>query len=57
MNVANGKVKPGEKTVVDPVAVEIISKSGVKTVVLDIRNLENLEKAIEGYDFTGTVIQ
>jgi len=50
-------VEPGAKTIVDPVAVRIIEKTGIKTVVVNIRNTENLENSIEGRDFEGTVIE
>ncbi len=49
-------VEPGAKTIVDPVAGGIIVRTGIRTAVLGIRNLENLKNAIEGRDFEGTVI-
>jgi len=54
--VETGTVKPGAKTVVDPVAAKVIMRSGIRAVVLDIRDMGNLESAIEGREFTGTVI-
>ncbi len=50
-------VEPGAKTVVDPVAVKVIEKTGIKSIVVDIRNMENLVNAVEGRDFEGTVIE
>lgn len=50
-------VEPGAKTIVDPVAVRIIEKTGIKTVVVNIRDTENLENAIEGRHFEGTVLE
>jgi uridylate kinase len=50
-------VEPGAKTIVDPVAVSIMEKTGIRTVVLDISKLENLKNAIEGRDFEGTVVE
>ncbi len=52
-----GSVSPGAKTIIDPVAVAVIEKTGLKCIVLDIRDMENLENAVEGRDFKGTVIQ
>jgi uridylate kinase len=49
-------VEPGKSTVLDPVAAGIIRKTGIRTIVLDIRDLENLKNAIEGRHFVGTVI-
>jgi uridylate kinase len=54
--VETGSVKPGAKTIVDPVAVRIIMKTGIKAVVADIRDTGNLRKVIEGVGFEGTVI-
>jgi len=49
-------VKPGEKTKIDPVAVRMMKKTGIKTVVLDIRDMGNMKKAAEGGKCIGTVI-
>lgn len=51
-----GAVKPGTKTVIDPVAAGIIAENAVKVVVVDIRDMENIKRLIEGGDFEGTVI-
>lgn len=50
-------LEPGEKIIVDPVAAEIIHKERIKTFVLNIRNLDNLQKAINGEKFLGTKIE
>ena len=50
-------MEPGKSTVFDPVAVGIIERTGVKAIVLDIRDIENLKNAVDGKSFTGTVIQ
>ncbi len=50
-------VEPGTKTIIDPVAVKIIKRTGIKAVVVDIRDMENLENVIEGREFEGTVIE
>jgi len=48
---------PGSNSPFDPVASRLASNMGLKVIVLDGRNIENLEKAIEGKEFTGTVIE
>jgi uridylate kinase len=55
--VGSGSVEPGKNTVVDRVAAELIMKSGKKAVVLGIRDLKNLVKAIDGGDFEGTIVK
>jgi uridylate kinase len=50
-------VEPGAKTVIDPVAVSMIEKTGIRAVVVNIKNMENLENAVEGREFEGTVIE
>lgn len=47
---------PGMKTVIDPVAAVKIHESGIKTVVVDGRRLENIENAIKGKEHGGTDI-
>jgi uridylate kinase len=47
---------PGMKAVVDPVAAVKIHQSGIKTIVVDGRHLENLENAIRGKEHGGTEI-
>ena len=49
--------RPGHSGVLDPVAAELLIKTGIKTVVLDGRDLENMKNALEGERFTGTVIE
>ena len=50
------KHRAGLLTVIDPVAVEMIEKVKIKTIVLNGENLENVKKAIEGKKFVGTLI-
>lgn len=47
---------PGMKAVIDPVAAVKIHESGIKTIVVDGRNLENIENAIRGKEHGGTDI-
>lgn len=49
-------MEPGKSTIVDPVAARLIEKIHTKALVLDIRDTENLRKAIEGDGFVGTTI-
>ena len=47
---------PGMKAVIDPVAAVKIHESGVRTVVVDGRNIKNIKNAIEGKEHGGTDI-
>jgi len=49
--------RPGHSGVMDPVAAKLLIKSRIKTVVLDGRDLENLKNALEGKEFTGSIIE
>jgi len=49
------KLRPGENYVVDSVAAKIISRSKIKTRIIDGRDISNVEKAING-KITGTII-
>lgn len=58
--VEKGGVRPGQSTIVDPVAaalIEKILKPGKRVVVLDIHDLANMEDAIYGREFVGTEIR
>lgn len=46
----------GSKGVIDPVAAKLIARSMMVTYVLDGRDLKNLDAAIEGRKFKGSVI-
>ena len=46
-----------KNVVIDPVACRIIEKSRMETVVVNGKNLEELEKAIYGKKFKGTVVE
>ena len=47
----------GKNVVIDPIACRIIEKSRMETVVVNGKNLEELEKAIYGKKFKGTVVE
>ena len=55
--VARPEYEAGSINVVDPKAAEIILKAGVKAVVLDGRDLKNLENALRGVTHSGTSIE
>lgn len=48
---------PGSNTPFDPVASKIAMERKLKVIILNGRNLKNLDNAIEGRSFTGTVIE
>lgn len=47
----------GEYALIDLLAAKIIQRTGIKTIVLDGRDLENIRNAVEGKEFRGTVIE
>lgn len=49
--------KPGMNAPFDPIAAQLADDLGITVIVLDGRDLENLDKAIEGKPFVGTTIQ
>lgn len=53
----NDKWSPGFSSPFDPVASKLASEMKLKVIVLDGKNLANLENAIEGHKFVGTTIQ
>ena len=48
---------PGPHIVIDPLAARVIKRSGMKTYVLDGRDLTALENAIIGKPFNGSIIE
>ena len=50
-------LQPGESAAVDPIAVKWAISSGIRIAVLDGRDIENLENAIEGKEFSGTLVK
>ncbi len=53
----NSKWQPGLNSPFDPIASEFAHKLGVKVVVLDGHNLDNLKNYLAGQEFVGTVIE
>jgi uridylate kinase len=47
----------GKYELVDMVGVKILQRSGIKCIALSGHDFDNIDKAIEGKKFTGTVIQ
>ncbi len=47
---------PGYTGIIDPAAAELIHEKKIKTIVVNGRDLENMEKAITGASYTGTLI-
>lgn len=52
-----GKWSPGQHAPIDPMAAKFASKIKTRVFYLNGRDLENLEKAIDGKKFTGTIIE
>ena len=50
------KFEAGQHFVLDKVAAEIILKEKIKTIIMDGRNLKNLENFLKGKKFIGTVV-
>lgn len=48
---------PGKSTPFDPIATKLASESGLKVLLLHGKDLDNLEKAIDGKKFKGTIIE
>jgi len=46
----------GSKGVIDPLGAKLVARSGITTYVLDGRDFKNLDAAIEGKKFRGSVI-
>lgn len=55
--IVGDKWVPGVHAPVDPVAAKKAQELGIKVIVLNGRNLENLEKYFKGKEFVGTVIK
>jgi len=51
------RLKPGQSAVVDPIAVGIASQSKINIAVLDGRDLDLLESALDGKEFIGTIVR
>lgn len=54
--VQDSEFAAGKSSIIDPVAAKLLTRSKIKTVVLGIKDLENLKKAASGKPFKGTLI-
>jgi len=52
-----GVYEAGTHIVIDPLAARIIKRSGITSYVLDGRNLSELENALTGKTFNGSIVQ
>jgi uridylate kinase len=48
---------PGKNVPFDPVASKLAMDFGIKTIILDGKNLDNLTRCLDNKDFIGTVIE
>jgi uridylate kinase len=56
LEIAGREHRAGLTAIIDPIAAKIIHENKIKTIVVDGRKLDNIEKAIKGEDHGGTVI-
>lgn len=56
-NIVGSKWVPGKNVPFDPIAAEIAEKNKIEVVIMNGRNLDNLQKFLEGKEFKGTVIR
>jgi uridylate kinase len=49
--------KPGMNSPFDPVASKLAKEAGLKVIIANGHNFENLEKILDGKEFVGTVIE
>ncbi|PIN79731.1 UMP kinase [Candidatus Woesearchaeota archaeon CG10_big_fil_rev_8_21_14_0_10_34_8] len=54
--IVGGEWKAGMNLPFDPVAAALAEKEGIKVIILNGHDLDNLEKCLAGKDFVGTVI-
>jgi len=51
------RLAPGQSAVVDPIAVSIAAKNNINIAVLDGREIDLIEHALDGKDFEGTLVR
>jgi uridylate kinase len=56
LEIAGREHRAGLTAIIDPIAAKIIHENKIKTIVVDGRKLDNIEKAIKGEDHGGTVV-
>lgn len=57
IEVVGDKWEPGMNTPFDPAASKLAKKTGLKTILIDGRDFENLERVLDGKEYKGTVIE
>ncbi len=55
--IGTDRMEPGQSAVVDPIAVGLAEKSQINIAVLDGRDLELIESALDGKEFEGTLVR
>ena len=53
----NARLLPGQSAVVDPIAVSIAAKNSINIAVLDGREIDRIESALDGEEFDGTIVR
>ena len=51
------RLQPGQSAVVDPIAVSIAAKNSINIAVLDGREIDLIEHALDGKEFEGTLVR
>ena len=51
------RLSPGQSAVVDPIAVGIAAKHHINIAVLDGRDIDLVESALDGKEFHGTIVR
>jgi uridylate kinase len=51
------RLAPGQSAVVDPIAVSIAAKNQINIAVLDGRDVDLIEHALDGKEFEGTLVR
>ena len=55
--IGTDRMKPGQSAVVDPIAVGLAEKSQINIAVLDGRDIDLIESALDGKEFEGTLVR
>lgn len=53
---SKGKHTPGYTGIIDPAAAKLIHEKGIKTIVVNGRDLANMERAVTGGKYKGTLV-
>lgn len=56
-DIVGNEWKPGMNSPFDPIAAKLGQKAGLKVIIANGHNFDNLEKILDGKEFTGTVIE